>query len=160
MPGKKTLMAFTNDGAVIRDKKAYFKHDFLVSDTLGWLVPPLDPTQLINWNGEDKRPGLGGMEYVLMKSPAPAEQSWRIIRLFVKVWREAQGGKRVDDSRVTESTRLQGLVAGLGALTAVFVLGFWFWTSATYELPPLPDSLAEVQTVDEGPVIEGLGDGT
>ena len=32
MPGNKVLTAFTQDGSIVTDKKAYIKHDFLISD--------------------------------------------------------------------------------------------------------------------------------
>ena len=116
MPGNKVLTAFTQDGSIVTDKKAYIKHDFLISDQLGWLAPPLQPTRTFGWTKEGSRPRLLGTEYILTSAPASPERNAPLIHTLGKVWEDGLNGIKVKKGNVSDSFKLQLFIATAGGV--------------------------------------------
>ena len=138
------MTAFTADGSRVVDKKAYVKHDFLISDQHGWLAPPLQPTRTYGWVREGSRPRLLGNEYILTSAPASPEHNAPLVHALCKVWEEALGGTRVKSSKVSDSFKLQIIVALAGVALCVLMVSIWFFMSQTYDVPALPAPVSNI----------------
>ena len=140
MKRHKTITAFLPDGSIVVDKKAYLKADFIVSEKNEWLVPPLKPTRGYRWRKEGSRPArLQGTEYLLMSQTVPADHHTGLLETLSKIWEEAVFGKRVKTSAVSDSFKLQIVIALAGAVFLLGIMVLWFMVSQNYELPPIPD---------------------
>lgn len=144
MPGNKVLTAFTQDGSIVTDKKAYIKHDFLISDQLGWLAPPLQPTRTFGWTKEGSRPRLLGTEYILTSAPASPERNAPLIHTLGKVWEDGLNGIKVKKGNVSDSFKLQLFIATAGVFFCIAMASVWFAISQTYQIPETPAPVSNI----------------